>query len=149
VSSLPSITYGGALIVTNVGVRFQANDTFTLFSGSGLSAASFSTVTLPTYYTWDTSQLGVNGSIRVLTVLPPPAISSVDYSGLSGGSITIHGANGIVGGPAVVLTSTNLVAPLATWTQASSGSFDGSGNYTAVLTVNPAAPEQFFILVGY
>ena len=148
VSSLSSVTYGGALIVTNVGVRLHANDTFTLFSGSGLNTASFGTVTLPTYYTWDTSQLGVNGSIRVLTVLPPPSISSVDFSGLAGGSIIIHGANGISGGPAVVLTSTNLLTPLASWTQAASGNFDGSGTYTPTITVDPAAPEQFFILVG-
>jgi len=83
-----------------------------------------------------------------LTVLPPPSISSVDFSGLAGGSIIIHGANGISGGPAVVLTSTNLLTPLASWTQAASGNFDGSGTYTPTITVDPAAPEQFFILVG-
>ncbi len=148
VSSLSSITYGGALIVTNVGsVRFQPGETFTLFSGSGLNAASFSTVTLPNYYTWNTNLSA--GSVSVATVLPPPSISSVDYSGLSGGSITVHGANGVVGGPAAVLTSTNILTPLAGWTQAAAGNFDGSGTYTATITVDPAAPEQFFILVGY
>ncbi len=149
VSSLSSVTYGGTLIVTNVGARLHAGDTFTLFSGSGLNAASFGPVTLPTYYTWDTSQLGVNGSISVSTVLPPPSISSVDFSGLAGGSITINGANGIPSGPAAVLTSTNLLTPLGSWTQVAAGNFDGSGNYTVVITVDPAAPEQFYILIGY
>jgi autotransporter-associated beta strand protein len=148
VSSLSSITYGGTLIVTNVGSQLHAGDTFTLFSGSGLGAASFGTVILPHYYIWNTNQLTVNGSISVTTI-SPPAISSVDFSGLAGGSIIINGANGFPTGPAAVLTSTNLLTPLGSWTQVAAGNFLGDGTYSVTLTVDPAAPEQFYILIGY
>lgn len=149
VSSLSSITYGGTLVVTNIGSQLQVGNTFTLFSGSGLGAASFGTVILPNYYTWNTSQLAVNGSISV-TAVSPPAISTVDFSGLAGGSIIMNATNGAANGIVIVLTSTNLMLPLSSWTPVTTNSFDGSGNLTGLsVPANPAAPEQFYILMAY
>jgi fibronectin-binding autotransporter adhesin len=149
VSSLSSITYGGTLVVTNIGDALQPNDTFTLFSGSSLNAASFGTVILPNYYIWNTNLLTINGSISV-TAVSPPAISTVDFSGLAGGSITINATNGAANGTVIVLTSTNLTLPLSSWTPVVTNSFDGSGNLTGLsVTVDPAAPEQFYTLKAY
>jgi fibronectin-binding autotransporter adhesin len=149
VSSLGSVTYGGNLVVTNIGAQLHAGDTFTLFSGSGLSGGTFSSVVLPNYYMWDQSQLGVNGSIRVTGTLPPPALTNVDFSQLSNSNITLHAVNGAINGPVTVLTSTNLAAPISTWTVVTSTTFDPSGNLSLSITVDPALPQSFFILQAY
>jgi hypothetical protein len=100
---------------------------------------------LPNYYFWDTSQLGVNGSITVTNAFRP-AISSVDFSGLSGGSITLNATNGLANGPVVVLTTTNLAGA---WTPVTTNNFDGNGNLNLPITVNPALPQSFFELQAY
>jgi hypothetical protein len=126
-SSLSGINYSGAmLVVTNIGAILHAGDTFTLFSGAGFTN-TFGTIVLPAYYTWNISQLAVNGSISVATVLALPTISSVDFSGLAGGSITLNAVNGIPDGPVSVLTSTNVALPLSSWTTVTTTTFDGSG----------------------
>jgi autotransporter-associated beta strand protein len=138
------ITYGGTLIATNVGAKLQVGDTFTLFGGA--LSGSFSTIQLPGYYTWDTSQLGVNGTIRVTGILSPPAISSVDFSALAGGTITLNATNGTPNGLVNVLTTTNLTLPSISWTIAASTMFDGNGNLTVPITVDPTLPQLFIKL---
>jgi autotransporter-associated beta strand protein len=70
------LTYGGVLKVVLVGATpLQVNDTFTLFYFPNASPqGSFNEIQLPAGYTWDTSQLSVNGSIRVASVLAPPTL---------------------------------------------------------------------------
>ena len=146
VSSLSSIMYGGALVVTNAGATLQVGDTFTLFSGSGLNSGAFSPITLPSQYTWDTSNLGVNGTIKVTGVTAPPSISTVDFSTLASGYITLNAINGTPNGQVNVLTSTNLAAPVSSWTLVAGGAFDNSGNFSTTVNVDPAAPQSFFTL---
>lgn len=149
VSSLSSITYSGTLVVTNIGRQLHAGDTFTLFSGSGLNGSSFASITLPNYYTWDTSQLGVNGSVSVTAVLPP-SITKVDYSSLASGTLVFNANNGLADGNFAILMSTNVAAPLSQWTSIATGNFDGSGNLSGFsVTVNPALPVQFFTLQAF
>ncbi|HEX4342513.1 MAG TPA: hypothetical protein VH255_03930, partial [Verrucomicrobiae bacterium] len=146
-STAGSITYGGALVVTNGGGALAVNDTFTLFGASSRIGA-FTSTNLPAGYAWDTSQLNVNGTIRVTAIVAvavPPAFSSVNFSALSGGSITFN-ATGSANGPVSIYTATNILTPLTNWSLLNSGSFDNTGNYSTNLTVNPAAPTQFFIL---
>ena len=142
--SATSITYGGTLLVTNIGPRLQVGDTFTLFSAPVLNN-SFS-LALPDYYTWDTSMLTVNGSVKVTGVQAAPAISRTDFSQLANGYITLYATNGTPSGPLTVLTTTNLTLPLANWATVGSGNFDGSGNYNVQVSVDPTVPQQYFIL---
>lgn len=147
VSSLSYINLGGTLLVTNIGARLQVGDTFTLFSDNGsIFNNAFSTIVLPDYYTWDTSQLAVNGSIKVMSVAAAPAITTVDYSQLANGTITINASNGNPNGPVSVLTTTNLALPLSSWTVLATGNFDGSGNLNLPVSVDPTLPASFFIL---
>jgi fibronectin-binding autotransporter adhesin len=141
-----SITYGGTLVLTNIGTRFMAGDTFTLFSGGGLSGGSFSSIVLPNYYTWNLSQLGVNGTVRVTAVLPPPSFSNVDFSQLANGTITLNAINGSPSGPVTILTTTNLALPLSSWTTVVKTAFDGSGNLNYSATVDPTLPQSYFLL---
>ena len=71
VSGMSSVTYGGALIVSNITsdtTLLALGDTVTLFTASAY-AGSFSTFTLPPLpsgLAWDKSQLTVNGSLQVV-----------------------------------------------------------------------------------
>jgi fibronectin-binding autotransporter adhesin len=145
VSSLAGINYGGTLVVTNVGASLHAGDTFTLFSGAAGLTNSFGTIVLPSYYTWNTTQLGVSGQISV-TAFSPPAITNVNFSGLSGGSITLNVAHGIAGGPVSVLSSTNLSLPFNSWTTVTNVTFDGGGNLSQAIPVDPTLPHSFYLL---
>lgn len=149
VSSLSTITYGGTLVVTNIGPKLHPGDTFTLFSGGGLSGGTFSTLVLPNYYTWNTGNLAVNGSITVTAVAPPPAITNVDFSMFSNGTITLNADNGLANGPVTVLTTTNLSLPISEWTTAATSTFDGNGNLSLPITVDPTLPQNFFLLEAY
>lgn len=146
-STASAINYGGTLVVTNIGARLQAGDTFELFSAAVLNN-SFSLV-LPNYYIWNTSNLGVNGQISVTAALPPPAISSVDFGALANGTITINARNGVANGPVDVLTTTNLSLPLSSWSVVTSTTFDGSGNLSLPVSVNANLPQSFFVLQAY
>jgi autotransporter-associated beta strand protein len=140
------VNFGGTLIVTNIGAAMHPGDTFTLFS-AGVYNNSFGTVVLPNtaYYVWNTSQLATNGSITLASIIQP-AITNLDFSQLSAGTITLNAVNGAPGGSVTVLTSTNVALPLGSWTTAATGNFDGSGVFSTPVTVNPAAPQQYFIL---
>ena len=65
-----NVTYGGTLTVTGAGGGFVAGDTFKLFS-AGSYGSSFSAINLPTNIVWNTTQLGANGTIQVVSVSAP------------------------------------------------------------------------------
>ncbi|HEX5218341.1 MAG TPA: autotransporter-associated beta strand repeat-containing protein [Verrucomicrobiae bacterium] len=62
-----SVTFGGDLVVTNIGGILAPGDTFQLFAGT--ISGTFSSITLPNLncptLSWNTSNLGVNGTISV------------------------------------------------------------------------------------
>ena len=145
VSSLSTITYGGTLLVTNIGAALQVGDTFDLFDGAGLGAATFATLQLPNYITWNTSNLGVNGTLSVTGFLPGPTISSIANDGVN---VTIAAGGGAANGPYTLLSSTNVALPISSWTTVTTGTFDGTGALNPPLTVpvDPAAKQQFYLL---
>ena len=148
VSSTASIiNYGGTLVVTNIGAQLHAGDTFMLFSAAARNN-SF-TLVLPNYYVWNTSQLNASGQISVTSLMSLPSITNVDYSNLSGGSITLNANNGVVNGPVSVLTSTNLASPLSNWTTVTNTTFDSNGNLSVSVTANPSSPQNFYLLQAY
>ena len=75
-----TLTLGGTLVVTNLGPdALVAGDAFTLFSANPLVGA-FATTSLPPlapHLAWDTSTLGVDGTIRVISTEPavPPTLT--------------------------------------------------------------------------
>jgi len=72
-----------------------------------------------------------------------PRITSI---GVSGTTLTLT-ATGPANGPFVLLRSANAALPLAQWTSALTGSFDGNGNLSVSSgVVNPSDPQQFYIL---
>lgn len=88
VTGATSITYGGTLVIKNLGGVLAVNDTFKLFNASSYSG-SFSAVvsqTLGQTVTWDLSNLTVNGTVRVASaVAAPVTLGSV----VSGGTLNL------------------------------------------------------------
>jgi len=143
-----SISYGGTLVVNNIGAALQAGDKFILFPSAAYPnpIGAFSAVTLPTLsgdLFWNTNELAVDGSISVEAPVPP------SFSGVtvSGHDLVLQATGGTAGGPITVLGTTNLTLPLTKWTTVTTGSFDGNGNfsYTVSGALSSGLKQQFFI----
>jgi hypothetical protein len=88
VRGVTTLTYGGTLVLKNVGGSLVVGDTFKLFAAGSYSGV-FATVLSETpgqTVTWDTTGLGVDGTVKVATasVVPVQITSSV-----SAGNLTI------------------------------------------------------------
>jgi autotransporter-associated beta strand protein len=139
-----NIVYGGTLVVQLVGGNLHVNDTFDLFDWSGSLTGTFSSTVLPAnYYSWDTSQLSVNGTIRVTAVTLPRITSfTLDLAG----NLAVNGTNGAAGMDYSILSSTNLTAPLSSWTTVGTGTFLGDGTFNFNALIDRTPPHTFFIL---
>ena len=131
-----TLTAGGTLQVTNIGVALQTNDTFALFPG-GVSGF---TVRLPAYdtangvmYTWQ-NDVVANGSVKVTGVapIPRPVLTSF-YSGTS--------INFSWSGPFKLQAQTNSVGLGTNWFD-----YPGGGSSPVSVPVNRANPTVFFRL---
>ncbi len=137
-----NLAYGGTLtVVVNSTNALAYNDTFNLFDW-GTRNGTFTTINLPAGYFWDTSQLNVNGTIRVTGVTPP----KVNPARVSGGNLILTGAGGPPGASYTWLTSSNVAAPLSTWITNSTGVFDASGSFSNAFPINPNSAPKFFEL---
>jgi hypothetical protein len=138
-----TVTYGGTLTVTGLGGAYAPGDTFQLFN-AGARAGSFSTINLPAHVTWNTSNLGVNGTISVVSVTPP-AITSSTSLGAGGFQLSF---NGPAGNTYRVLAQTNVTAaPIATqWAPIATNLFGPSGaaTFTDVNATN--FPLRFYLI---
>lgn len=89
-------------------------------------------------------------SITNLFVINPISSPAIRSFTLSGSSLEMNGSNGLPGKPYIVLSSTNLMLPLAQWTPVLTNVFDSSGNFDVsfgnVGSSNPATVQQYFTL---
>jgi autotransporter-associated beta strand protein len=135
-----NLVFGGTLKVVIAGSDALAfNDTFNLFDW-GTRSGAFTSLDLPAAYLWDTSQLNVNGTIRVIGVVP----AQVSGSKVVGGNFVFTGIGGPPGGTYSVLTSTNAAAPQAEWTTNRTGVFDSNAAFSNAIPVNAGEPARFF-----
>jgi autotransporter-associated beta strand protein len=141
-----AMTNGGTLIVTNVGaIPLAAGDSFRLFD-AGSYNGSFASVILPALGSglrWGTNSLNSAGIISIITAPSAPLISTVQ---LVGDQFIFGGTNGPAQGPYYVLTSTNPALPLTNWTPIATNQSSPDGHFSTTNTVDPAYPEQFFML---
>ncbi|HHY85455.1 MAG TPA: hypothetical protein GYA07_07955 [Verrucomicrobia bacterium] len=142
VTGVTTLTYGGTLNVVNIGTNaLQVGDTFQLFNASTIAPATFAEVHLPAGYIWDTDQLNVNGSITLQAVA---AVVEFDPPAVSNGNLILTGGGGAAGSTYSILSSTNLAAPLSTWTTNATGTFSESGAFSNSLPVDRTEPQRFF-----
>lgn len=81
-SSTTQVVYGGALTIGFSGDSLSQGDTFNLFDAPLLSGGTFSSISLPSVpggLSWDTTNLGVDGTIAVV---PEPGSALLLLGGL-------------------------------------------------------------------
>ena len=139
------ITYGGTLNLINIsGSPLAAGNSFHVFTAVTYTG-SFNSITPTTPgagLIWDKSQLG-SGIINVISGSLPPVISTTT---LSGGNLIFSGTGGAANGTYYVLASTNLLAPLNTWTVVSTNQFSATGTFGVTNAVAPGMPQRFYII---
>lgn len=90
-----------------------------------------------------TDQIDVAQGFVNITVLPAPLFSGAAKSGTN---VVLSGLNGAVGGTFRILASTNLLTPLANWTNIFSGTFDGTGHFNVTNPIIVGTPQRFYIM---
>lgn len=126
-----------------------------LINGDNISGATADTLTITnaqpsnagTYTVSVNNALQTNDLSAILTVtLNPYSFTGVTrVTTGSGNELVLSGGGGTTNGAYYVLTSTNLMAPLAQWTPIATNQFDSQGQFSFT---NPIATNaaQFFIL---
>lgn len=137
------MTFGGDLVVSNLGPAFTAGQSFKLFN-AGSYTGTFSLITPAPGpgLSWDQSALNT-GIIKVIGGAVKPTISHIS---ISGGNVVLSGTNNS-GQPGnySVLTSTNINVPLSNWTVLTNSTFDSNGNFNSTNAVGTNR-NQFYIL---
>jgi hypothetical protein len=85
----------------------------------------------------------VTSSNAVLSVVP---LSFANIVAAGGGSFVLSGAGGTNNGTYFVLTSSNLLVPLAQWQCIATNQFDNAGDFIFTNTVSTNTPQLFYIL---
>src|SRR5262249_822955 len=101
--------------------------------------------TLPAGYTGvltNDTATSTNGPGLSSAIHPQPGMNRFVESG---NTVTFSGINGFANGPFHVLVSTDVTAPLSSWTSVGTGIFGPTGNFSFNATIDPAKPQQFFI----
>jgi fibronectin-binding autotransporter adhesin len=150
VAGVTTLSYGGSLVVTNIGTNALASgDTFQLFPSAGTYRYSFTTITVPSLaggLSWDTSSLGVDGSIKVTGIQVPPSFSMPQMQ--NGTNLVLSGSGGAPGATYYVLESADVSAPLASWTRIATNKFDAGGAFSFTNAVSPSVPQQFLDILS-
>jgi hypothetical protein len=80
---------------------------------------------------------GVSATVYTPTIATPT---------FANGNATIQVSGGQPNGAFTWLTSTNIAAPLSTWTTYTTGTFDANGNYSVTLPMATTDAARFFII---
>ncbi|MGC3958484.1 MAG: hypothetical protein QM813_11250 [Verrucomicrobiota bacterium] len=144
-STTGSIALGGILSLQNVsGAPLAAGNSFQVFNAGSVSG-SFASITPATPgagLAWNTSQLS-SGIISVVPGASQPVISGVV---VSGSSLIFGGTNGTAGNPYYVLTSTDVAAPLSSWTSIATNTFGPGGVFSVTNAIVPGTPKRFYVI---
>ena len=141
-----SISYGGALIVTNLAGTLAAGDSFKLFNAGSYSGTFITNLPpLSTGLAWNTNNLTVNGTIAVISTGPTTNVTINTVTRI-GTNLVIHGTNNNVPNTAfhyLVLTTPNLTNALSTWTPVVTNPFDAGGTFDYTNPIVPGSARQF------
>lgn len=139
------VTFGGTLVVTNVGGALTNGDSFQLFSAADY-AGTFDSYVLPALATnlvWNTNSLVASGVISV-AARTVPVVTSVLFDGEN---LIVSGSGGLNDWPYYLVGSTNLTLPLANWTRLATNVFDSSGGFGFTNAVSAGTPQYFYRLI--
>jgi fibronectin-binding autotransporter adhesin len=137
-----TLTYGGALLVTNLSGTLAAGDSFKLFNAPAY-AGSFNSITLPALgsgLTWNTNALPTTGTI-VVTSTVSPSPTNLAFS-VTGNNLTLSWPASHTGWTLQAQTNSINTGLGATWF-AIPGS---TATNSITFPVNPANPAVFYRL---
>lgn len=138
VVGLTSVTYAGALTVSNVGTNvLTVGSQFQLFT-AGAFSGNYSSVAILPFGTGTFNP--ATGKLTITSMVPPVVNPPVT----SGGNLILSGTGGTPGGAYTWLTTTNLLNPIGTWTVGVSGVYNSVGAFTNAIPINPSSPAQFY-----
>jgi hypothetical protein len=143
-----TLIYGGSLVVSNVGATLIVGDTFDLFGFTG-APGIFASLTLPTLdpgLTWNTDNLPVNGTVRVVS-LTPASPQLINPALLNSTNFVMTATGGVANGQFRILTQTNVAEPLTNWAAISTNNYDSTGSVVLTNPVNLAEPQRYFRIV--
>jgi hypothetical protein len=147
VTGVTQAAYAGTLVVSNlaVGTPTTLGQSFQLFSPVAAPVGNFSSIVPAPDTGLGWSFNPTNGVLTAVTGAQknPPVFTGVT---IAGGNLVVSGTNGVPGGTYVVLSSTNVALPLANWLPVATNTFDGSGDFTALIPVTNTVPAKFFLL---
>jgi autotransporter-associated beta strand protein len=108
------------------------------------------TVQVPGIYNSATGSPYITGAGSLLVGIPPNPLTGLRFTAgtvISGTTLSISATN-TGAGTVYLLTSTNVAAPLNTWTPVWTNVVSGSGSFSTNLlnTVNPSFKQQFYLL---
>jgi autotransporter-associated beta strand protein len=137
-----TISEGGTLNVSNAnGSTFAPGDHFKLFDAAGYGG-SFANYVLPSLtgsQAWSTHRLNLDGTLWVVSTVPPVMSRTVTTPD----SLVLSGTGGTPSWGYYVLTATDLTLPMSQWTRAATNSFDGSGNFVFTNLFDRTAAQVF------
>jgi len=140
-----SIAYGGRLVVSDVFlVPYADGDVFKLFDAGSYSGSFIIEPATPgAGLFWDTSELNTSGTLKVVSTVPPPTITSVTQVG---GNLVLAGSGGAPNGPYSVVTATDVALPVTSWSVLGSANFDGNGNFSYPTPISLSTPQRFYLI---
>ncbi|HLP77855.1 MAG TPA: autotransporter-associated beta strand repeat-containing protein, partial [Candidatus Paceibacterota bacterium] len=139
VTGMTSVSYGGSLVVTNIGTNaLVVGNVFKLFNAAA-SSGSFGSVTI---YPYGSGTFNPTTGELTITSAGPPTINPPKFSN---GNLVLTGT-GTPGANYSILTSTNVALPVAQWTTNTVGTFDGGGSFSNAIPVSTSEPTRFFRL---
>jgi autotransporter-associated beta strand protein len=119
-------------------------------SASNPGPTQFPTILNGTYSAGSFTNYADAGGNIFLQFIPnatPLTFPKIGSTVLFGTNLVMSGSGGPASHPYYLLSSTNVAAPLATWTTNATSAFDGSGNFTITNAINATEPERFFRLM--
>jgi autotransporter-associated beta strand protein len=121
VSGISHLTYGGTIVITNIGTGTFVNGTTLKLFDAAIYTAGPVTILPPSPgngLMWDASNLAVDGTLKAVTATPPVVSSPTR---LPDNNISF-GIAGVVGEGYSVRATTNVSSPLGSWALIESGS---------------------------
>ena len=142
-----TVTYGGALTVTNIGGTLAEGDAFQLFS-AGAYSGGFSSLTLPPIappLTWS-NRLTLDGSLLVARIpVEAPVINTISLS-LTGTNLDLQFMT--QAGVNYVLEKTDTLQLPVPWAPVLTNAGDGNLQLFSP-PFDPLVPERFYRIVAY
>ena len=144
IDGLSSVSYNGRLVINLTG-NLNGSEVFHLFNAASYSGAftSYQLPSLPAALSWDTTQLAVDGTLRLAGGV------SIQSASVNHGVFQLTGTSGVgtSGLPYRILATTNLTVPVGNWAEVSSGTLSGTP-FTFIDTNSTNFTQRYYILVS-